>query len=114
MGFRAHVHRKHFIEYDDGQFNHQIDELEEFLRGADAHIHIVEDNDGVEDWELRVEDLKRIVNNLEDTTEDLATEASPIEGWTTQELVDTLTRWINISSNPENNCNPDYVYISWF
>jgi hypothetical protein len=114
MGYRAHVNRKRIIEYDDGEYNHGIEELGSYLEeacGEDPSLNIRDDAGFKDEWEIGKAALHKAIAY---TLENYYPEEVVFGDYTADDLVLTFERWMKISSNKENYSCPDFVYVSWF
>lgn len=65
MGNTIHVHIKHVIEYSDGHFNWQHEELANLLKKHGCEIYSRLDEDAVGEWEISEEQFKDAVAAIE-------------------------------------------------
>lgn len=108
MSLRAHLHRKHFVEYDNGVFNYNNVELLEFLELNGVNVWVSEDEC---QWEIDLYSLKVFLEkyNIEGIENEIV-----FSEYTNKELKDTFEQWINIASNPKNSNDTSVIFISWF
>ena len=125
MGYRAHVNKKHIVEYGEGIFNHCSQALADFLYDLkiemnetkkeeylfDYPFYIDDEYNGMrEDWEIEKEWLEKAIKFIKTKPQnDVA-----FDSYTYKEVITNFQYWLDETENKENFSNPDYVYVSWF
>lgn len=113
MGFRIHQRTVSKIKYDDGLFNHEIEELADFISEYCEDDFIFDETGYPRDhWELSTDNIKNAIS-------DIKTKYKPDEiiftDWTAQELSDTFEHWLNVNEkNKDNLDSPNLIILDWF
>ena len=109
MGYRAHFLTEKKVQYDGGVFNLHCEELANFISSECENAYISDDK---EQWEIPVDDFKKMLTNLEEKFE--PTE-EVVGDYTVEECLTIFKHWLNwTEEHRENYTYPYYIYIEWF
>lgn len=73
MGCRIHIHTKHEIEYGNGLFNWQEENLKHLICDGGCNVYELinsEDLCGGIDWEINIEEFKHAIKKIEKMSAD--------------------------------------------
>lgn len=116
MGKRLHVHIKHEIEYGDGMFNWQTDELRTLLEENGCQVKEQLDEDACGEWEIQDTPFIEAVEKIKEM------DASKIKEYFEDDFVGRTTD--EEFKNYVVSCLEDYIakgdhrtgfyHLSWF